>query len=229
MQQVGTNEHRQVAQAFQDITEQIVLPSNSDRASERMGKAIRNKSERSRPTSITHEPNVPSNWPDGHVDVALTGDGAEECIGVTVDGVRHFLHSTTAQELSLWEDVNAVRGSDLVAALKAAAVYAVSCAASSVWTAALSPRMRPASDRTGRRPRRSRTQVRQPGTAPAPPAPRSSRTPRRVGSAGAPPRSTHRRQPPRSSPPPAPRPPCMPSALPRMRPPALRRPRGGYE
>ena len=65
-----------------------------------MGKASRIKSERKNSTPVTHEPNVPQNWPDGHVDVELTGIDQEECIVVTVHGVRHYLHSTTAHELS---------------------------------------------------------------------------------------------------------------------------------
>jgi hypothetical protein len=48
----------------------------------------------------THEPPVPQNWPDGQVAVTLTGDDEAECIEVTIHGVRHFLHSTTARELS---------------------------------------------------------------------------------------------------------------------------------
>ena len=48
----------------------------------------------------THEPPVPQNWPDGHVAVTLTRDSEAECIEVTIHGVRHYLHSTTARELS---------------------------------------------------------------------------------------------------------------------------------
>lgn len=48
----------------------------------------------------THEPPVPQNWPDGHVAVTLTGNDEAECIEVTIDGVRHYLHSTTAHEHS---------------------------------------------------------------------------------------------------------------------------------
>lgn len=48
----------------------------------------------------THEPDVPVNWPEGHVGVALTEDDQDECIEVTIHGVRHYLHSSTAQELS---------------------------------------------------------------------------------------------------------------------------------
>ncbi len=48
----------------------------------------------------THEPAIPQNWPDGHVAVALTGDDEDECIEVTIHGVKHYLHSTTARELS---------------------------------------------------------------------------------------------------------------------------------
>lgn len=47
-----------------------------------------------------HEPPAPQNWPNGHVAVALTGDDKDECLEVTIHGVRHFLHATTARELS---------------------------------------------------------------------------------------------------------------------------------
>lgn len=52
------------------------------------------------PITETHEPDVPINWPEGHVGVALTEDDQDECIEVTIHGVRHYLHSSTAQELS---------------------------------------------------------------------------------------------------------------------------------
>ncbi len=64
-----------------------------------MGKASRLKSERTQVT-VTHEPSELRNWPDGHVRVALTGDELGECIEVTIHGVRHYLHSSTARELS---------------------------------------------------------------------------------------------------------------------------------
>jgi hypothetical protein len=48
----------------------------------------------------THEPAVPRSWPDGHVAVELTGDDAVECMKITIHGVDHYLHSTTARELS---------------------------------------------------------------------------------------------------------------------------------
>lgn len=48
----------------------------------------------------THEPEIPQDWPYGHVSVALTGDDVDECIEVTIHGVRHYLHSSTARELS---------------------------------------------------------------------------------------------------------------------------------
>jgi hypothetical protein len=48
----------------------------------------------------THEPLVPRDWPTGHVSVALTDSGVDECIEVTIHGVKHYLHSTTARELS---------------------------------------------------------------------------------------------------------------------------------
>jgi hypothetical protein len=50
--------------------------------------------------SGTHEPTIPQDWPDGHVGVLLTDDDNDECIEVRIHGVKHFLHSTTAQELS---------------------------------------------------------------------------------------------------------------------------------
>lgn len=67
-----------------------------------MGKSSRLKRERSivQPISETHEPHTPRNWPHGHVGVELTGDDQGECIEVTVHGVKHYLHSTTARELS---------------------------------------------------------------------------------------------------------------------------------
>jgi hypothetical protein len=48
----------------------------------------------------THEPETPQNWPEGHVSVALTRDEIGECIEVTIHGVKHYLHSTTARELA---------------------------------------------------------------------------------------------------------------------------------
>lgn len=71
-----------------------------------MGKASRLKSERQQvkvireSVTVTHEPDVPQNWPDGHVAVALTGNEQDECIEVMIHGVRHYLHSSTAQELN---------------------------------------------------------------------------------------------------------------------------------
>lgn len=48
---------------------------------------------------VTHEPTVPENWPDGHVSVRLTADDVLECLAVTIHGVQHYLHATTAREL----------------------------------------------------------------------------------------------------------------------------------
>lgn len=36
----------------------------------------------------------------GHVSVALTPDEIDECIEVVIHGAKHYLHSTTARELS---------------------------------------------------------------------------------------------------------------------------------
>ncbi|MFJ6003949.1 hypothetical protein [Arthrobacter sp. NPDC092385] len=71
-----------------------------------MGKASRLKAARQEvkvirePITETHEPDVPQNWPHGHVGVTLTDDDQDECIEVTIHGVRHYLHSSTAQKLS---------------------------------------------------------------------------------------------------------------------------------
>ena len=65
-----------------------------------MGKASRIKGQRAAERTVTHEPAVPINWPDGHIGVEQTGDDEGECIVVTIHGTRHYLHSTTAQALS---------------------------------------------------------------------------------------------------------------------------------
>lgn len=65
-----------------------------------MGRASRSKRERESASRATHEPATSIDWPDGHVSVDLTGDDVGECIAVTVHGVRHHLHATTAQALS---------------------------------------------------------------------------------------------------------------------------------
>jgi hypothetical protein len=52
-----------------------------------------------RTSLVTHEPDEPIDWPDGHVRVELTGSEEDECIKVWVHGHTHFLHSTTARAL----------------------------------------------------------------------------------------------------------------------------------
>jgi hypothetical protein len=71
------------------------------------------------PENETHEPEIPVNWPHGHVavsrmnsarnqdqlttddvDVTLTDDTESECIAIDLADTRHFLHSTTAREFS---------------------------------------------------------------------------------------------------------------------------------
>jgi hypothetical protein len=49
---------------------------------------------------ITHEPEVPQNWPTGHVRVELTGPDEHECLKVWIHGHTHYLHATTARELT---------------------------------------------------------------------------------------------------------------------------------
>lgn len=65
-----------------------------------MGREKAGKPRRERPVRETHEPDLPlPGWPSSHADSELTGTDEEECVVVTVHGVRHFLHATTAREL----------------------------------------------------------------------------------------------------------------------------------
>ena len=61
---------------------------------------------------VTHEPRIPQDWPHGHVGVELTGDEIDECIKVRIHGHDHYLHSSTARELSnmLLETINTWNG-----------------------------------------------------------------------------------------------------------------------
>lgn len=63
-----------------------------------MGKGSRIRSERT--IRETHEPDQPRDWPHGHVGVELTGNDEDECIVVTIHGVKHYLHSSTTRELN---------------------------------------------------------------------------------------------------------------------------------
>lgn len=67
-----------------------------------MGRHKPGKPRRERPGRlVTREPGTPlEGWPKSHVDAELTGDEAEECVRVTIHGVEHLLHATTARELS---------------------------------------------------------------------------------------------------------------------------------
>lgn len=69
-------------------------------------------------TTATHEPDLPIDWPRGHVsvetdasddvcslgddqvDVTLTDADVDECMLITIGDYRHYLHSTTTRELS---------------------------------------------------------------------------------------------------------------------------------
>lgn len=67
-----------------------------------MGRQKRNKPRRERTApSVTHEPSrsLPG-WPKSHADAELTGPDDEECVRVTIHGVEHLLHATTARGLS---------------------------------------------------------------------------------------------------------------------------------
>ncbi len=49
----------------------------------------------------THEPAVPVNWPEGHVSSEFIEElDVDECICVTIHGVKHYLHATTARQLA---------------------------------------------------------------------------------------------------------------------------------
>lgn len=71
-----------------------------------MGKASRIKHQRAiagvgSTLRATHEPIVPlATWPQGHVDVAITDPEDDECIVITIHGVQHYLHSSTARALN---------------------------------------------------------------------------------------------------------------------------------
>lgn len=64
-----------------------------------MGKASRAKRVRLSQPAETHEPDEPQNWPGGHVSVEITDARSLECFAVTIHGVVHYLHATTAQAL----------------------------------------------------------------------------------------------------------------------------------
>lgn len=65
-----------------------------------MGRTKPGKPRRLRPANETHEPESPlPGWPRSHADSELTGPDREECALVTVHGVEHYLHATTAREL----------------------------------------------------------------------------------------------------------------------------------
>lgn len=71
-------------------------------------------------TQETHEPDIPINWPHGHVAVTDEPDGADardrlrlrdvevtitdpdddECMMIRLGGHQHYLHSTTTRALS---------------------------------------------------------------------------------------------------------------------------------
>jgi len=72
-----------------------------------MGRAKPGKQHRERPIRETHEPTEPlPGWPKSHVSSELTGDDQFECVRVTIHGVEHYLHATTARELQLMLEEN---------------------------------------------------------------------------------------------------------------------------
>lgn len=67
-----------------------------------MGRNKPGKPHRERPIRETHEPDMPlPGWPESHVRAELTGDDQFECVLVTIHGVKHYVHASTARELQL--------------------------------------------------------------------------------------------------------------------------------
>lgn len=67
-----------------------------------MGRVKPGKPARERLIRETHEPPMPlPGWPESHVSAELTDADQDECVVVTIHGVKHYVHSTTARELQL--------------------------------------------------------------------------------------------------------------------------------
>lgn len=50
---------------------------------------------------VTHEPEVPVNWPEGHVEVvSVFDDPVSECLKIRIHDSEHYLHRTTALALA---------------------------------------------------------------------------------------------------------------------------------
>lgn len=68
-----------------------------------MGRQYRNAVEKraaDRKGHETREPDEPlPGWPQSHVAAELTDDDDFECVRVTIHGVQHYLHASTAREL----------------------------------------------------------------------------------------------------------------------------------
>ncbi|NWF25219.1 hypothetical protein HW130_02900 [Streptomyces sp. PKU-EA00015] len=70
-----------------------------------MGRVKPGKPHRERLIRETREPEQPlPDWPKSHVSAELTGDDQFECVLVTIHGVEHYLHASTARELQLMLD-----------------------------------------------------------------------------------------------------------------------------
>lgn len=67
-----------------------------------MGRIKPTKQRRERPLpAVTHEPEpCPPDWPRSSMNVELTDGSVLECVRVTIHGVDHLLHATTARALS---------------------------------------------------------------------------------------------------------------------------------
>lgn len=67
-----------------------------------MGRVKPGKPARERLIRETREPLQPlPDWPQSHVSAELTDDDEFECVVVTVHGVKHYVHASTARELQL--------------------------------------------------------------------------------------------------------------------------------
>jgi hypothetical protein len=67
-----------------------------------MGRQKLSKPRRERPLPVrTTEPETAlPGWPRSHARVELTDDQEGECVKVTIHGVEHLIHATTARALS---------------------------------------------------------------------------------------------------------------------------------
>ncbi|MER5556367.1 hypothetical protein ABT001_32720 [Streptomyces sp. NPDC002793] len=79
-----------------------------------MGRVKPGKPPRERLIRETREPVQPlPGWPESHVSAELTGDDEFECVVVTIHGVKHYVHASTARELQLMLEGSLKRYNDV--------------------------------------------------------------------------------------------------------------------